>query len=88
MFKKGNLASISTVDRQLLFSIGDSGLSENAYNILENRGKTFQKTECYSLAASGKKLIKHRGNPRWITYAKLLGNEIVEMSFSIETRHR
>ena len=46
MFKKGNLASISIVDRQLLFSVGDSGLSENAYNILENRGKTFQKTEC------------------------------------------
>ena len=45
-----------------------------------------------SLAASGKKLIKHRGNPRWITNAKLLGKEIVEMSFSIEisieTRHR
>ena len=33
MFKKGNLASISIADRQFLFSIGDSGLSELAHSM-------------------------------------------------------
>ena len=30
-----------------------------------------------------KKLNKHRGNPRWITNAKMLGKQSVEMSFSM-----
>ena len=59
MFKKGNLASISIVDRQLLFSIGDSGLSENAYNILENRGKHFRKRNVNQCNACAGKLVSY-----------------------------